>query len=767
MGSKVSKAVRRHPSRPDALASTPGSITTHKDCETRTRQALSLPEIKPLTPLVVDLQTTNAAPASTDNYSSPPAATTNNHITDPQPDTLTSILEPPTSVDAMDSLTRLLAADAQRLLDNMPAPPAPAPAPATPIAPPQDILPLPPPPPPQITEITCIICCEPGKFPKGKEHLAIKACKPCGSTYCAPCLKDMFVAASKDISRMPPRCCIQIPLYHAVPYLTKAEAAEFKSKYEEWSTPNPLYCPVPTCSTFIPNRLLPQAAKSSKQRIDSVIGTPTSPEIPCPKCSTDICTKCRQLAHPNQMCENLAFGVDEETAKLLKSWGYKRCPKCSNGVKRMFGCNHMECLCGAHWCWVCQKPNDECEGDCYEEDDEYSDGEDEEMDEVVETVEVTPPGNTEAHTTTGEPTTESIEVTVTIETAPPPAHRARNLDARSRGYWEDSGLDFGDEPTDNYADRAWNCDHRFFTTRVSFADSLRSGPSTTGIECTKCWNPVHPEIEMPNPVNNGGALVVAGTARGYTGRGRAPRGRGRGRGRGATFMAELVRGDATIGTETGDPLSGEMVIDTYGRTIMTTEFYMEPTRRASLHNVTELDTRPSSLTSDAWAKYSHSQHSGFEGTVDDTHTHSHSPFSFAYECHHCGIVVCNTCKSEALAEQGERDRREAARQAVLEAEREARQAEANRLYELERPEREAREAAERKDMEEQRIQQQVREQIEDERSKEELYENAWMEEVELPGILARREAERLRNEEMLARPENQDVLLGWLTQFNS
>jgi hypothetical protein len=232
-------------------------------------------------------------------------------------------------------------------------------------------------------------------------------------------------------------------------------------------------------------------------------------------------------------------------------------------------------------------------------------------------------------------------------------------------------------------------------------------------------------------------------------------------------MAELVRGDATIGTETGDPLSGGMVIDTYGRTIMTTEFHMEPTRRASLHNLTELDTRPSSLTSDAWAKYSHSQHSGFEGTVDDTHTHSHSPFSFAYECHHCGIVVCNTCKSEALAEQGERDRREAARQAVLEAEREARQAEANRLYELERPEREAREAQERRDMEEQRIQQQVREQIEDERSKEELYENAWMEEVELPGILARREAERLRNEEMLARPENQDVLLGWLTQFNS
>lgn len=38
----------------------------------------------------------------------------------------------------------------------------------------------------------------------------------------------------------------------------------------------------------------------------------------------------------------------------------------------MYGCSHLECLCGAHWCWGCQKPWD---GDCtcYEDDDYYSD----------------------------------------------------------------------------------------------------------------------------------------------------------------------------------------------------------------------------------------------------------------------------------------------------------------------------------------------------------------------------------------------------------
>jgi hypothetical protein len=460
------------------------------------------------------------------------------------------------------------------------------------------------------------------------------------------------------------------------------------------------------------------------------------------------------------MCENLAFGVDEETAKLLMSWGYKRCPKCFNGVKRMYGCNHMECLCGAHWCWVCQKPNDECPGNCYEEEDEYTDDEDEEAEEVAE---ITSPENSEATATTGEAIAESTEAPIETATVSQPVPRTRNLDARSREYWEDSGLEFGDEPTNDYADRAWNCSHQFETIKVSFEDSLRSGPSTTGIECTRCWNPVHPEIQMRNPINNGGARVVAGTARGYTGHTRTSRGRGRERGRGATFMAELVRGDATVGTELREPFTRELVVDTYGRMITTTEIDVGSTRRASIHNPTECYSRPSSLMSDTRVNYSHSQHSGFEGTVDEIHRHSNTTFSFAFECDHCGIVVCNTCKLNALAEQEEREEHEAAREAALEAEEESRQAEAHRVYELERPEREAREAAERRAIEEQRARQ---EHIEEESIEERAYGDAWMEEIEGLESSARREAERLRYEEVLARPENRAALASWLGDFD-
>lgn len=30
----------------------------------------------------------------------------------------------------------------------------------------------------------------------------------------------------------------------------------------------------------------------------------------------------------------------------------------------MYGCSHMQCTCGAHWCWWCLRSIDECQGDC-------------------------------------------------------------------------------------------------------------------------------------------------------------------------------------------------------------------------------------------------------------------------------------------------------------------------------------------------------------------------------------------------------------------
>jgi hypothetical protein len=215
--------------------------------------------------------------------------------------------------------------------------PEPAPAitlPLPPLAPAWPTLPL------QEPEIQCIICCTELPNAKDPKHVkeVIKPCRQCGSVYCGSCIKSMFTECCKDITRMPPRCCGPIQIHHAKPLLTREELAEFKSKYEEWLTPHPFYCPVPTCSTFIPERLLPEhATKKKGKRVDSGVGTPTSKTFACPTCTADICPECRQVAHPDAICNISEFGIDAETTELLKSWGYKKCPKCGHGLKRMYG----------------------------------------------------------------------------------------------------------------------------------------------------------------------------------------------------------------------------------------------------------------------------------------------------------------------------------------------------------------------------------------------------------------------------------------------
>ncbi|KAJ4304575.1 hypothetical protein N0V90_000101 [Kalmusia sp. IMI 367209] len=542
------------------------------------------------------------------------------------------------------------------------------------------------PPPPR----SCLICCNPCGGPEKDSPELINPCK-CNSVYCAPCLKGMFVEACKNVSRMPPRCCNQIPLYHARPYLTNDEAAEFRAKYEEWGTPKPFYCPVARCSAFIPNRLLPQTRTNSKgkQRVDSGIGTPKIPIVTCPKCEADLCTRCRSLAHPNGTCSPLEFGIDQETAELLKKWGYKRCPKCGNGVKRMYGCNHMECRCGAHFCWVCLKGRDECDEGCYDDDDDddydSQDEPDEEQDEGNLQPEVPIPTEPNLvhvfpHMSQGEtsedpsiasaiPTTE-VSQTATTELPtdptteqPPSLPRVRNLDAGSGRYWEEQDMDFGHEPTDDIQDSVWNCTHNFHTAKIKLKDAFVS--PNGGMECMKCWATVHPEVLMPPAVKTGGlrTTFTALIGRQSQGRGRGGRAHGsrtrvlrpneRNTLRVARSMEELQIPHSPIDDRpASSPLCEPMQdvhysfqqpaspkFDLYGYAVVSTE-KAEDTRRCSL-DTDKPDCDVQMRADDGEAKpLSFATHS--------------TPFSFAYNCYYCGLLVCDSCR-EALLDAGDED----------------------------------------------------------------------------------------------------------------
>ncbi|KAJ4360828.1 uncharacterized protein N0V89_001395 [Didymosphaeria variabile] len=481
--------------------------------------------------------------------------------------------------------------------------------------------------------------------------------------------QNMFIDACKDISRMPPRCCNQIPIHHIRPYLSVDEISLFKSKYEEWGTPNPFYCPVARCSTFIPNYLLPQARTNSKgkQRVDSGIGTPTKPTVACPKCEVDICTNCRSLTHDG-VCGIFDFGVDKETADLIQKWGYRKCPKCGQGVKRMYGCNHMECRCGAHFCWGCMQGKDNCIGECDDDEEEdYSEyepdeEEDEEFEKETAPMVPAPPASNLAHvfphmsqieepTEPSAPTTsQPPDDTATDPTVSTP--RVRNLDGGSGRYWEEQDFDFGEEPTDDFQDRSWDCYHDFGTAKIEFKAAFRNDASVNQMECMKCWATVHPEVKMPANVRAGENKIttaVATASRGIripsrrrTGHAQHARRRATGSLRGTRSMetfeatasplssspasfSSLMLYRGSIPGESQESLEGSSsarVVDLYGNTIATANKAKDGNADEHMPDWNQVDEGKS----------------GLSFATDST------PFSFAYECYDCGLLVCHRCK---------------------------------------------------------------------------------------------------------------------------
>lgn len=289
------------------------------------------------------------------------------------------------------------------------------------------------------------------------------------------CLKEWFVDACKNESKMPPKCyCSAIPVSAVTKVLSSTQIKLYKAKFEEYSTPDRLYCPVPTCSTFIPPRLFrrPKATEEVMNfqlpviaHLDGQNETPqdpsfvmnmslqspaaTKPLVSCPTCEVSICTKCRALEHVGECSGDLDPAFEE----LLKKWRIKRCPKCRTGVRKVYGCSHVECRCGAHFCWACLKPYNKCDQSCPQEsDDDESSLEDDDLD-------------------------------------------------GQAGFYEGDEHDFGDEPDHGIA-QPWSCRHDFNQMEPPSSSSSDAGDiageeeeeegvkEETEMQCSNCFRVV-------------------------------------------------------------------------------------------------------------------------------------------------------------------------------------------------------------------------------------------------------------------------------------
>ncbi|KAL5113911.1 hypothetical protein ACEQ8H_008194 [Pleosporales sp. CAS-2024a] len=487
----------------------------------------------------------------------------------------------------------------------------------------------------------CLICCT--SLPQHGDTHVLRPCRLCNNLYCVNCVTNMFIDACKDSTLMPPRCCVPLNIQCAKPYLTKDEADLFRTKYEEWSTADAIYCPVPACSAFISDRLLPQHLRANKKpRLDSGIGTPDSVvTFACPACNADICTGCRQQAHPGSMCGVDEFGLDSDTAKLLKEWGYKKCPKCGHGLKRMYGCNHMKCRCGADFCWKCLESLNDCDGRCYDsgdDDDDYDDDDDESSDRDTaheENVQNAPSAEN-ATASNDSPEATASEATLTRHTPQP------NLDGGGSEYWLSADLDFGAEPQDDGSEPFWTCDHDYLPYRAAFESILT--PTSSEMECMQCWCIVRPTMDAPAPRTKSKKnaapashhrAATSGVRRNQArGSGRV---RGSGRGRAYAPPRGLYRTDATMGTAT----------------YLTTSIQSHAsTRPISPMEDVQFSTTPAlaptnrSVTSPS---KTHTQQSVLDLSAP--------PAAPAHECQFCYHIVCEACRNAHVAGQEEKEKK--------------------------------------------------------------------------------------------------------------
>lgn len=172
----------------------------------------------------------------------------------------------------------------------------------------------------------------------------------CTHLFCRSCLVEQCESAIKNMDSFPIRCahsgCKALILLTDLRTLLSNEKFEelFRASlgaYVASSGGTYRFCPSPDC---------PSVYRVAEP------GTAGEPFF-CGACYAETCTMCHLEHHPYLSCEKYReFKEDPDSS--LKEWckgkeHVKTCPICGYTIEKIEGCNHIECRCGRHICWVC------------------------------------------------------------------------------------------------------------------------------------------------------------------------------------------------------------------------------------------------------------------------------------------------------------------------------------------------------------------------------------------------------------------------------
>ena len=166
----------------------------------------------------------------------------------------------------------------------------------------------------------------------------------CGHTFCMDCLNACVRAGLSNKQFFPPRCCTSegIDIDGVAPFLEEDLLLHYTMVEEEFSIRHPTFCANKNCSRLF-----------SEVRLSKNVGK----FIACHGCDTKTCMNCRQArAHHISNHEDIDACpelISKEDKELADGEKWKQCPGCRNLVEKEDRCSHMNCDCGAEFCYEC------------------------------------------------------------------------------------------------------------------------------------------------------------------------------------------------------------------------------------------------------------------------------------------------------------------------------------------------------------------------------------------------------------------------------
>lgn len=194
---------------------------------------------------------------------------------------------------------------------------------------------------------TCAVCAD----DKRVSELPISITSVCNhdSTTCKDCLRQ-WLQSSLETNEWNRLKCPDCPGLLQYPDVKRYASPETFERYDTLATraalediPNFRWCLSTTCDS-------------------GYIHDGTCPKFKCQKkkCGTRHCVKHEVLWHEGETCDQYdrrhqQRKKDEKATEQMIKNTSKKCPKCTKDVHKWSGCNHITCICGHEWCYVCFK----------------------------------------------------------------------------------------------------------------------------------------------------------------------------------------------------------------------------------------------------------------------------------------------------------------------------------------------------------------------------------------------------------------------------